>query len=156
MLSAFRSLSWPARVGVALLVISTLLSLGMSIASAQTVSGSMKLTWTLPTTGCTTGVTPCDNKPLTGADALTGIDVYVSAAPIPDSFSGAPTATLAAGAVTTTVTVPATNGGTLYARLKARNASGASPFSGQVSKLIVLPVTPGVPTNITIEITITP
>lgn len=156
MLSAFRSLSWPARIGVVLLVLCTLLSLGMSIASAQTVSGSMKLSWTLPTTGCTVGVTPCDNKPLTGADALTAIDVYISTAPIPDSFSGPPTVTLTAGAITTTQTVPATNGGTLYARLKARNASGASPFTAQVSKSIVLPVTPGVPTNITIEITITP
>lgn len=128
MLSAFRSLSWPARIGVVLLVLCTLLSLGMSIANAQTVSGSMKLSWTLPTTGCTVGVTPCDNKPLTGADALTAIDVYISTAPIPDSFSGPPTVTLTAGAITTTQTVPATNGAGFKIDCATRDARSSDEY----------------------------
>lgn len=120
------------------------------------VPGSLHVTWTLPTTGCTTGTTPCDNVPLTGGDALTGVDVYVSTSPIPDNFSGAPTVPLSPTAQTTDVTLTVVNGSTLYVRLKARNAHGASAFSAQVSKLVQLPVLPNAPTTVVITLVITP
>jgi hypothetical protein len=125
-------------------------------ANAQAVPGSAVYNWTLPLTGCTVGVTPCDNKPLTGVDALTGVEVYISTSSIADNSTMAPTLSLAAGATTATYTTTVTNGSTLYARFRAVNAHGRSPFSTQATKLVSLPVLPGVPTAITVEIRITP
>lgn len=132
------------------------LALVAGLSSAQTVPGTLNLSWTLPTVGCTTGVSPCDNVPLTGPTALTGIEVYIDTAPISDTYSGAAKVTLSATATTTTYNQSVTNGQTLYVRLKAVNANGKSVFSNQVSKLISLPVLPGTPTNVLITITITP
>jgi hypothetical protein len=125
-----------------------------SLAIAQTVPGSLSLGWTLPTTGCTVGVSPCDNTPLTGARALTGVQVWISTAPIPDNFAGAPTLTLSGASTTASHTINVPNGTRLYARLKAVNAQGTSPFSTQVDKVIDAPVAPGVPTQVTINIEI--
>jgi predicted phage tail protein len=135
-----------------LLIASVLLCLGFAV-NAQTVPGSVDLAWELPTTGCTSGISPCDNAPLTGPDALTAINVYISTSPIPDNTAMAPT--LALGAVTTVKhTMQVKDGDTIYARVRAVNSSGPSVFSGQVSKVIKLPVVPGVPTNVTITLTI--
>lgn len=130
-------------------------------ADAQTVSGSLRLNWTLPTTGCTTGVTPCDNRPLTGAGALDGVLVWISTSPIvPDPLvnnglpTAAPTLTLAGSAATATHTMQVTAGQTLYARIAVRNASSTSALSAQLTKVIDLPIVPGVPTNVTIQLTI--
>ena len=139
------------------LLLSALITLGFlyaNAASAQTVPGSLRLGWVLPTTGCTTGVTPCDNTPLTGAKVLTGIEVYISTSPIADTSTMAPTLTLAAGATTATHTMTVSNGATLYARVKALNVDGKSPFSPQTTKVIALPVVPGAPSSVTIELTI--
>lgn len=122
--------------------------------SAQTVPGSLTLRWTLPTTGCTPGITPCDNRPLTGTAALQAVHVWISTSPIPDAPTGAPTLTLAAGAATATHTMQVTNGQTLYARVSARNPAGDSALSNQVTRVVSLPVIPGVPTSVTIELTI--
>lgn len=126
-------------------------------ANAQTVPGSLTLRWTLPTTGCLIGTDPpvC-NQPLTGNAALQAVHVWISTSPIPDAPSGAPTLTLAAGATTATHTMQVTNGQTLYARVSARNPAGDSPLSNQTSRVITLPVRPGVPTNVTIELSIAP
>ena len=123
---------------------------------AQTVPGSATYTWVLPTTGCSVGATTCDNKPLTGNDALTAIEAYISTSPIGDSSNMAPTLTLGASATTATYTTTIANGSTLYARFKAVNSTGRGGFSAQVSKLITLPVLPGIPTNVTVTIQITP
>lgn len=124
-------------------------------AMAQTVPGSLSLRWVLPTTGCLVGVTPavCD-RPLTGDAALQAVHVWISTSPIPDTPTGAPTLTLAAGATTATHTMQVANGATLYARVSARNAAGDSPLSAQVSKVVTVQVRPGVPTSVTIELTI--
>lgn len=137
-----------------LLAIALLLAAGPLF--AQTVPGSLRADWTLPTTGCTTGVSPCDNAPLTGTAALTGVEVYISTSPIPDSSLMAPTLTLPAGATTASHTMQVANGSTLYVRTKAVNGSGKSAFSVQSTKLVQVPVIPGVPTNVTITLTITP
>lgn len=123
--------------------------------SAQTVPGSLTLRWTLPTTGCLQGVTPpvC-NQPLTGSAALEAVHIWISTSPIPDAPAGAPTLTLAAGATTATHTMQVTNGQTLYARASVRNPSNSSPLSNQVTKVISIPVVPGAPTSVTIELII--
>lgn len=146
-----------AKIGVAV----ALCALAVTVAKAQTVPGSLQLRWTLPTTVCTVGVTPCDNKPATGADALTAVHVWISTSPIvPDATVGnglptaAPTLTLAAGVTTATHTMQVTAGQTLYARIAVRNQYTNSALSTQVTKLITVASTPNVPTNVTIELTI--
>jgi hypothetical protein len=138
----------------ALLVVSLLF--GIANANAQTApQGKLDISWTLPINGCTQGVTPCDNVPLTGALALTGVNVYISTSPIANTSTMAPTLSL--GPVTSVShTMQVANGATVYVRLKAVNAHGQSPFSEEKSKLIELPVRPGVPSNVTISLTITP
>ncbi len=116
-------------------------------ASAQAVPGSAALSWTLPTTSV-------DGVALTGTNALTGIEVYIATSPIADTSSAAPTLTLSGSATSATHTMQVTNGATLYARLKAVNASGKSAFSNQVSKVVQLSTTPGVPTSVTITLQI--
>lgn len=137
-------------------VIAGLLLFFAFAASAQTVPGSVGLEWTLPTVGCTVGVSPCDNRPLTGAAALTAIEVYISTSSIPDNSIMAPTLTLGPAVTTATHTMQVANGATLFVRLKARNAGGVSPFNVQASKVVTAPVVPGVPSSVTITITITP
>jgi hypothetical protein len=125
-------------------------------ASAQTVPGSLTLRWTLPSTGCIVGASPAVcGQALTGAHALQAVHVWISTSQIADPPSGAPTLTLAAGATTATHTMQVTNGQTLYARVSAR-ASADGVLSNQVTKLISLPVAPGAPTNVTIELVIAP
>ncbi len=126
----------------------------LSVASqAQTVPGKIQLTWTLPT--LTT-----DGLPLTGANALTEMRVYLSTSPIPDN-STMPATVVLGGAVTTTdytMTVP--NGASIYARVKACNrpsaATECSAFSGQVFKVVQASTVPQIPTALGIEIVITP
>jgi hypothetical protein len=156
-------LDWSARkfiaVRAALTFVLAALVVGVYAppAFAQTVPAAATYKWTLPTTGCTQSVTPCDNKPLTGADALTGVEVYVSTSPIADNSTMAPTFTLAADTLTKSYTGSVPNGATVYARFKAVNANGKSAFSTQLSKVITVttpppgPVIPGVPTNVTVE-----
>lgn len=128
-----------------------------AVAMAQTVPGSLTVRWTLPTMGCLVGVTPPScTHPLTGDAALQAVHVWISTSPIPDAPTGAPTLTLAAGATTATHALQVANGATLYARVSARNPAGDSPLSAQVSKVVAIPVRPGVPTNVTIELTIAP
>jgi len=122
------------------------------IAESQTVTGTIRLSWTNPTRGCLVGVTPPNcTQPLTGADALTAINVYISTSPITDDSTLAPTLALPATATTATHTMQATRGQTVYVRVKAINASGASPFSNQVTKVISAPLVPMAPTSVTVE-----
>lgn len=124
------------------------------LAQAQTVPGTITLRWTNPTTGCVAGSNPCVEVALTGPNALTAIEVYLSTAPIPDDSSMQPTLTLGGGATTTTHSLQVANGDTVYARVKARNAHGVSAFSAQVSKVIEVEAVPGVPTEVTLELAI--
>jgi len=119
-------------------------------AVAQTVPGAANYSWTLPTTGCTVGVTTCDNKPLTGADALTGLEIFISTSAIPDAPSGNPTLTLGPGQTTTTYTTTVPNGSTIYMRMRAVNSTGKSILTNAVTKVVNAGVIPGVPTNVTV------
>lgn len=129
--------------------------LALASMAATAATSAATVNWVLPTTGCTVAVTPCDNTPLTGAQALTGVDIYASTSVIPDNSVMAPTVSLAAGVTTTTVTLTVLNGDTLHFRLKVRNQFGASDFTTDATKVVTLPVKPGVATSVTITLTIT-
>lgn len=120
-----------------------------AVANAQSVPSSAKIDWVQPTVSV-------DGVPLTGANSLTGIEVYISTSPIADNSTMQPTATVSGAATTTTQTLQVANGSTLYVRLKAVNASGKSAFSSQVTKLVQLNATPTFPTSVTVTITINP
>ncbi len=130
-----------------------LASLLASTAFAVPVNSTGTVSYTLPTLGCKLGQPVCD-VPLTGANALTAIEVYVSTSPIADDFAGPPTLTVGATASSTPVTVAANDGDTVYIRLKARNADGLSPFTNAVTRLVHLPVTPLPPSNVTFTLVI--
>jgi hypothetical protein len=144
----------PIKLSAAIVAVGLCL-LFVGVSYAQTVSGSLTLRWTLPTTGCVVGASPaiCD-RPLTGTDAIQGVNVWIGTSPIPAEPTGAPTLTLPAGATTATHTMQVTNGQTLYARVSARTGTSGGVLSNQVSRLIALPVQPGAPTSVTIELTI--
>lgn len=144
----YRNLAWLVAAVLAVCLLG-------SVVYAQSVPGTLRLSWTNPTTGCITGSSPpvC-NQPLTGVDAVTAINVYISTSPIPDASTMAPTLALPASASTTTHTLQVQRGQTVYARVKAINSGGASAFSNQVSKLIAVPVIPGVPSSVTVEVEI--
>ena len=125
-----------------------------SCAQAQTVPGKADLSWDAVTTGCTLGITPCNNVPLTAAEVVTGYEIYASTSPIPDTSTAAPIATVTGSVVTFAYTTTVTNGQTLYFRLKAVNVVGKGGFSNQATKLISLQVLPNVPTSVTITLTI--
>lgn len=127
-----------------------LLGLFAGMAFAQTVPGSATLTWTNPTVS-NQGV------PLTGANALTGIEVHWSTAPITDTdLTRAAQVTLGGTAQTTAQTIQVANGSTLYFRLRAVRGTEKSAFSAEVSKVIALSTTPNAPTAVTVTIAVTP
>lgn len=140
----------PFRALGALLVCALLASLGIAYAqtAVPTVSASIALNWTAPTTD-TTGAQ------LAGATAVTSYRVWVSTTTLANAaLPPAPTATLTATSTTSTQTLSAPAGGTIYAVIEACNQYGCSPPSNQVSQVVPGPV-PGVPTSVTIKITIT-
>jgi hypothetical protein len=122
---------------------------------ASAANATLNVSWTLPTQGCIDPPTCTQNVPLTGAYALTAIKLYVSTSPIADTSTMTPSATFAAGATTATYNATVANGDTLYVRVKATNAFGDSGFSTEVAKVITVPARPGVPTSVTVTLTIT-
>lgn len=117
----------------------------VNIAQAQTAQRTVNISWTLPTSAA-------DGTPLTGTQALTKVQVFLSTASIPDTTTMVPTAELTSGSATTTVqnfSVPV--GGTLYARIKTCNVQGCSPLSTEATKPFP-PAVPGVPTNVQITV----
>ena len=125
-----------------------LLLIAATLALAQTSQRQMTLTWVLPTTAI-------DGSALTGAQALTKIQVFVATATIPDNSTMTPTAELGPGVTSSVQTVTIAPGGTAFVRLKACNAPGCSDFSAQASKVFP-PSVPNVPTTVTITVIITP
>lgn len=117
---------------------------------AEGIGATLDVSWTLPTQAT-------DGTPLTGSQALTGIQLFVSSSPIPDNSTMAPTATFSGDMVQATYNGTVTSGTTLYARVKAVSRGGISDFSAQASKLIEEILSrPGVPTNVAITLTILP
>lgn len=123
---------------------------------AMAATAPVAINYTLPVTGCTvvngSPVVPCDNVPLTGANALTGLDVFISTAPIADNSTMAPTVSIAAVAQTYSSTFQAGDGDTLYIRLKAKTAGASSGFSNVATKTIAVKVVPNSPVIISITV----
>lgn len=121
--------------------------------NAQQVNGSATLTWVLPTTSI-------EGLGLTATNALTEVQVFLSTSPIADTSTALPTVTLGAGVTNTIYTMSVANGSTIYARIKACNkpstTTQCSAFTTQVSKVVNASTVPGVPTSVTISVTITP
>lgn len=109
---------------------------------------SATIAWTAPTTAV-------DNSALTGAQALTNYQVWVSASPISDTTSAPATVTLSNTVTTTTQTITVPAGGTVYARVKACIGQLCSAFSAQASAVVPL-VVPGIPTSVTITLAVAP
>lgn len=123
------------------------------------------LNWNNPTVGCSLSggqpVSPCDNVPLTGVNALTEIQVFTDTKPITGTTSTSLTPTsLAPGVTTVTVAKTVAAGSTLYFRVRACNGApghlACSNLSNEASKVIPagLDVKPGAPTSLQVVITI--
>lgn len=142
------------------LLAAALLSFAASIAPAQAaISVPLAVSFVLPTVACTTingvPVVPCDNIPLTGANALTNTDIWLSLAPIPNNFAGAPTLSIPAGSTSLTTNFNASNGDTIYVRLKARTSSMSSPaYSNEATKTVTVGAQPGNVTSVVLTINI--
>lgn len=104
------------------------------------------INWTAPTVAI-------DGSALTGAQAITNYQVWVSTSTIPSTTTAQPTATIAGTATTTTQTITASPGATIFARVKACNSAGCSDFSAEASKALPISV-PGVPTTVTITVSL--
>jgi hypothetical protein len=122
---------------VALIVLAPL------IARAATTSATFN--WIAPTTAV-------DGSPLTGAQAITSYQIWIATSSIPDNVATAATATITTG-TTTTQSITANPGDTIYARVKACNGAGCSVLSNQATKVIPLSV-PGPPTSVTITLNV--
>ncbi len=109
------------------------------IAAAATAT----VTWSNPTTAI-------DGSPLTGAQALTSTQIFLATSPIADTSTMVPTATVTSG-TSTTQTIAASVGQTIYVRVKSCNQWGCSAFSNQGSKVVPGSI-PGMPTSVTITI----
>jgi hypothetical protein len=124
--------------------LTVLASILPALASAATAT----IAWTAPAVAV-------DGSALTGAQALTSYQVWLSTATIPSNTTTAPIATVTAANTTTTQTITAAPGATLYARVKACNSAGCSDFSTEAS--FKVPVSaPSVPTSVTVTINLTP
>jgi hypothetical protein len=107
---------------------------------------TITVNWSAPTAAA-------DNTPLTGPQAVTSYQVWVSPSPIAANTTAAPTATVTGSATTTTQTVTAAPGSTIYARVRACNSGGCSPLSSESSKALPVNV-PNPPTNVTITVSV--
>lgn len=113
---------------------------------AQTVPATANVSWVLPTMAT-------DGTPLTGAQVLTSVNLYVSTSVIPDIPAGLTPIVLSATASTTTATVNVANNATLHMRVNACNAGGCGALSNEATKAVSVPA-PGVPTSVAITIAI--
>lgn len=135
---------------ISLTLIAALLAATLvSVAQAQTtVPAAANVAWTLPTAGSL--------GPLTGSSVLTEVHVYVSTSVIPDAPTGQAQVILGPTAQTTAYSLTAPAGGTIHVRVAACNQFVCSALSAEATKLVASGAnTPGLPTNVTITISIT-
>lgn len=125
--------------------------LGLISPLAQAADGSGKVSFTYATQGKdSNGIT----KPLTGIDAVTRAEFFVSDTAIPASPTGAPTATANFPNTTYTWTGVVTAGSTKYFGVRNCIASGCSTVIS-TSKTFANVTIPNPPTNIQVEVTVT-
>jgi hypothetical protein len=134
---------------VATLLVGLMLA-GVTHAQTAPIDASANLHWVNATQGCVGTV--C-TYPLTGADALTKVQVFAAIAPISATTTATPTAELPPTATAFTYTVSVTNGSTLYFRV--RDCSQVcGEFGDQVTKLVQV-IVPGKPTGVTVTVSVT-
>lgn len=127
------------------------LLVSVALAFAQTtVPASAAVSWVAP-------VNDLNGVPLAGSpNAVTSYNVYLSATPLTATPTGTPTAVVTAPSTTVMSSMQIANGATLYAYVTACNANGCSVLSTPGSKVVSIPaVVPGVPTTVTVTVTIT-
>lgn len=108
-------------------------------------TGTINLSWVAPTLAI-------DGTALTGSQALTKYQVFISTSAIPDNAT-TPTVEITAPAGTTVQTLNVAPGDVIQARMKACNSAGCSALTAAVTKAVPVSV-PGLPTSVTISITI--
>lgn len=121
----------------------------VSNAKAQTFEGDLTIRWTNPVQACSDTTPPVceDLKP----GDLTAINIYIADAPIPDDYAGPPT--LVVGPVTeATHTLTVSHGQKVYVRARALKGNIPSRMSNEDSKTFLLPLIPGAPQEVTIEL----
>jgi hypothetical protein len=119
-------------------------------ATATTVQASANVTWTPPTTD-SNGVA------LSAAEAITSYAVYANTSPLTAVPTTAPLATVTAPSTSVSGSAPAPVGATLYVYVVACNAIGCGGLSVAGTKVVSqVNAPPGVPTNVTITLTIAP
>jgi hypothetical protein len=127
-------------------VIGILLAALAVSAQAADVPASATTSWVAPTTAV-------DGSALTGAQAVTGYKVYADIVAVPDVPTASPVVTVDGATQTALVTLTVANNATLHIRVAACNVGGCGALSPEATKVVSVPV-PGVPTQVTIAITI--
>lgn len=132
----------------------------VALPAAAAVSAPLTISYTLPTTGCASlnGVvlSPCQSAPLTGADAVDFVELFLSTSVIPDTPVGAPTATVPATSTSFSTSYSMNSGQTVHIRVRAHILSGGySTLTSEITKTVTSGVQPGWPTNVTVTLNIT-
>lgn len=123
------------------------LLLGLAVAaSAADISGTLTVNWVPP-------VLNTDGTAATGQFAVTSYKVYVDTAAIPDAPTVAPVVTVGTGVTTATYSATVASGSKVHARVQACNQYACGALSADASNTVT-GAAPGVPTNVTIAITI--
>jgi len=130
-----------------LLVVSVLAAPVVALAQSVNVPATLRISWILPT-ATDTGL------PLTGALALTGVEVYIATAPIADDTTAPPTVVLGGASTATVQTLTVPNGSTIYVRVRAVRNAERSPLSAQATAPVNISTKPNAPTSVEVQLTI--
>lgn len=128
---------------IILAVIWLLLGAPFVNAQTQTFQQELRVVWTLPNTGCDARTNPPTCGALTPANAVTGVALFFSKSPIPDSTS-TPTITVPVSQASAAHTLSVAIGETVYVRGAAVNVNGAGGLSVQKSYPVIARQVPGV------------
>jgi hypothetical protein len=107
-----------------------------STAPAHALNAPLTVSYVLPTVACS---------------IVGGVEVT----PIPGTYDGPVTLSVPPSTTSANTTFVASNGDTLYVRVRARTANGVSDWSLEATKLVQVDVKPGKPTSVTITLNIT-
>lgn len=121
-----------------------------AVSAQSSVTASLNVNWTAP-------VNDVNGNPLAGSpNVIVGYNVYAAAMPL-TATPATPLATITGSATSVAGTMPATVGQTIYVYVTACSATACSPLSAAATKVVTAPnAAPGVPTNVTITLTIIP
>lgn len=133
------------------LIVGLALALISAVSVAQvTLQASANIAWVAP-------VNDSNGIPLAGSpNAVVGYNVFASTTPLTSVPTTSPLASVQAPATTVTGSIQAHVGDTLYVYVTACSATGCSGLSAAGTTAITIPgAAPGVPTSVTVKVTIT-